>query len=390
MYFKRLQRICAAKNPPGAAGDLVGGFSKKKGAVFMYNRKAFKKEAKQLLREVRPHYMLVALVYILLTSGLSSVVTGLTGTGTLLGGGLSIFLNILVTLFGMVLAVGLAGYALRVSRKEQAGVGTLFDGFAFAGRSIGMNILVAIYTFLWCMLAALVFGIVIAAAAFLMDVVMALGIILMVVAYVAMIVVVFAIVLRYAMANFALVENPDAGARAAIRRSVQIMRKNKGKLFVLELSFIGWQLLLGLIALVVLGIGVFVGGMSWVFEEMAMVGENIEGILGMVESLLSQMTLWSILAEIVCWPLAMWLTMYMQVSYAKFYNYVGGYDYHQYMNGGTAVEEPVQAVPLQEAPLVQETSKEAPVQPPVGGYYTPAPDLEAPASEEEPTRDEEN
>lgn len=362
----------------------------------MYDRKAFKREAKQLMREAKPNYMLVALVYFLLTAGLTYVVTALTGTGTALGGTLSVFLNILVGLLGLVLSVGLAGYALRLSRREQAGVGTLFDSFAFAGRSIGMNILVAIYTFLWMMLVMVCFGIVMGvAAAFLFDAVPVLGGIIIGVAYIVMMVFVVRIALRYAMANFALAENPDAGASAAIRRSVQIMRGNKGKLFVMQLSFIGWQLLLGLIAVVVLVVGVVVGGTSWMFQELFTAGEDLTDMFTMLESLLGHMTLWSILAEIVCWPLSMWLTVYMQTSYAKFYDYVGGA--RQGTDGGVVVEETVQAMPLNEAAPVEEAPAEVPeevpveavVQPPVGGYYTPAPILEEPAPEQEEEAPEE-
>lgn len=369
----------------------------RKGAVFMYNRKAFKREAKQLMRESTPHYMLVALVYVLLTTGLSYVVTALTGAGSILAGTLSVFLNILVGLFSMVMAVGLAYYALRLARKEQTGVGNLFEGFAFAGRSIGMNILVAIYSFLWMLLVAVVFGVVVAAASFLFEAAMVLGIIIIVVAYIAFVVAVVAIVLRYAMANFALAENPDDGASAAIRRSVQMMRGNKGKLFVMELSFIGWNLLIALIALVIMVIGFVVSGTGWMVENILLTGEDMWEVYSVIESLTGQLTIWTVLAEVVCLPLTLWLTVYMQTSFARFYNYVSGYDYHQHMNCGEAVEQPVQAVPLTEAAAAPEQADEppvdapaeSPVQSPVNDYYTPAPDPDAdPQAADEPAETE--
>lgn len=351
----------------------------------MYNRKAFKREAKELMRESTPHYMLVALVYVLLTTGLSYAVTALTGAGSVLAGTLSVFLNILVSLFSLVMGVGLSYYALRVARKETTGVGNLFEGFAFAGRSIGMNLLIFLYTFLWSFLIAIGFAVVVAVGALLMESVPVLGVILIVVGYIALVVAIFAVILRYAMANFALVENPDNGASAAIRRSVQVMRGNKGKLFVMELSFIGWNLLIALIALVVMVIGVVVSGTSWMIESVLLTGEDIWEVYNVIESLAGQLAVWTLLAEIVCLPLTMWLTVYMQTSFARFYNYVSGYDYHQYMNGDEAGERPVQAVPLAEAtPAREQTIEptvdipvETPIQPPVGGYYTPAPNLDA-------------
>lgn len=351
----------------------------------MYNRKAFKREAKELMRGSTPHYMLVALVYVLLTTGLSYVVTALTGAGSVLAGTLSVFLNILVSLFSLVMGVGLAYYVLRLTRKETTSVGDLFEGFAFAGRSIGMNLLILLYTILWSFLIAIGFAVVVAFGVFLMESVPVLGVILIVVGYIALVVAVFAVVLRYAMANFALVENPDDGASAAIRRSVQIMRGNKGKLFVLELSFVGWNLLVALIALVIMVIGFVVSGTSWMIESALLTGEDMWEVYNVIESLTGQLTIWTLLAEIVCLPLTLWLTVYMQTSLARFYNYVSGYDYHQYMNGAEAVEQPVHAVPSAEAAPESEQPAEptvdvpveAPVQPPVGGYYTPAPDLDA-------------
>lgn len=368
-----------------------------KGAVFMYNRKAFKREAKQLMRESTPHYMLVALVYVLLTTGLSYVVTALTGLGSVLAGTLSVFLSILVSLFSLVMSVGLSYYVLRLARKEPTGVGNLFEGFAFAGRSIGMNLLIMLYTFLWSFLIAIGFAIVVAVGVLLMESVPVVGAILIVAGYIALIVAVFAIVLRYGMANFALVENPNDGASAAIRRSVQMMRGNKGKLFMMELSFIGWNLLVALIALVIMVIGFVVSGTTWMIENILLTGEDIWEVYNVIGSLTGQLTIWTVLAEIVCLPLTLWLTVYMQTSLARFYNYVSGHDYHQYMNGGEVIEQPAQAVPLAEAApapeqpaeSTAEASEEPPVQPPVNDYYTPAPDPDAdvPAAEE-PTEPE--
>ncbi len=56
---------------------------------------------------------------------------------------------------------------------------------------------------------------------------------------------------RYAMADYALSENPAMSVTDALRESARMMRGNKWKLFCLRLSFIGWHLLCGL----TLGIG---------------------------------------------------------------------------------------------------------------------------------------
>lgn len=56
---------------------------------------------------------------------------------------------------------------------------------------------------------------------------------------------------NFAMAEFILAENPDMPAREALAKSRSIMYGNRWRLFCLEFSFIGWQLLSSL----VMGIG---------------------------------------------------------------------------------------------------------------------------------------
>lgn len=57
----------------------------------------------------------------------------------------------------------------------------------------------------------------------------------------------------YAMTMFIAKDNPQMGANECINRSMVMMEGNKMKLFLLDLSFIGW-ILLGILSL---GIGMF-------------------------------------------------------------------------------------------------------------------------------------
>ena len=52
---------------------------------------------------------------------------------------------------------------------------------------------------------------------------------------------------RYSMAEYILAENPELKVKEAIRRSSKLMKGNKWKYFCLDLSFIGWDLLAGLL-----------------------------------------------------------------------------------------------------------------------------------------------
>ena len=333
----------------------------------MYNRKAFKREAKALMRESTPHYMLVMLVYILLTTGVTRAVNFLTDAAGIAEGVIAMFLNLLITLFTMVMVVGLADYALNLVRKKPAAVGNLFEGFTYAGRAIGVRLLVAIYTFLWSMLGVIVVGAVAGVGMLLAHEVPAVGIALLVIAYIALVVYMVVIALRYAMADFALVENPDGGVGAAIRRSVQMMKGNKGKFFVLNLSFIGWGLLIALIGLIVMGAGILITGVEWFVSLFSTLGGNPMDAYGMAMEMVEHLSIWTVIAEVVCLPLTMWLTAYQHTSFARFYNYVSGYDYHRYMDEG---DEAVEVLPEPVAVVAEER----PVPP--GGFYTPAPKLE--------------
>lgn len=368
----------------------------------MYNRKAFKQEAKQLMRASVPHFMLVSLVYYLLTSGLSYAVSWLTGGDGLLAGTLSVFLNILTALFSIVMSMGFCNYALRLARREETGMGSLFHAFSFAGRSLGTTLLTALLIFLWCLLIMVGFAVLVALLTLISEKAFAVFVAAVVVLYIVMIVLIVSITLRYAMVSFALVDDPDAGIMEAIRRSVRMMRGYKGKYFVLVLSFIGWELLVGLIAAVVMGIGLFVSGTTWLFEAIMTAGDDIWEIYSLTESLVGQMALWGLLAELLALPLSLWLTVYRQTAVARFYNYVSGYDYHQYMNQQPSepnapltppAQEPRRPTPPPPAPeepkpFDQAEAPEQPGTPPArDSYYTSILPPESPA--EEPDEEEE-
>ena len=92
---------------------------------------------------------------------------------------------------------------------------TLFDGFSFAGKIILLAIVQYIFIFLWSLLF-IVPGII---AAY-----------------------------RYRFALYNLCENPEMGVMEALNMSKAQTLGFKGQLFVLDLSFIGWYLLSGLTA----------------------------------------------------------------------------------------------------------------------------------------------
>ena len=126
-----------------------------------------------------------------------------------------LFVSIVCALLNMVLEAGVSLYHLGIRRGEEMPYVTLFDGFSFAGKIILLSIVQYIFVFLWTLLF-IVPGIV---AAY-----------------------------RYRFAILNLCENPEIGVMEAINMSKAQTAGFKWQLFVLDLSFIGWYLLSGLTA----------------------------------------------------------------------------------------------------------------------------------------------
>ncbi|PRX71812.1 putative membrane protein [Cohnella sp. SGD-V74] len=105
---------------------------------------------------------------------------------------------------------GLMAFFLDLSRRQSPATETLFSGFPKFGETFVLYLLMLIFVWLWSLLL-IIPGII---AAF-----------------------------RYSQAYFILKDNPGIGALEAIRRSKEMMAGNKGRLFFLMLSFIGWALL---------------------------------------------------------------------------------------------------------------------------------------------------
>ena len=137
-------------------------------------------------------------------------------------GGLSAIpvVGILLLLLTLPIAYGYAIVILDVFRGSDVNIGGLFDGFSDYGRIIGTKLLQAVYTVLWTLLLVIP------------------GIIKY---------------YSYAMTDFILKDQPELANNGAIEKSMAMMEGNKMKLFLLDLSFIGWAIL----CLFTLGIGYF-------------------------------------------------------------------------------------------------------------------------------------
>lgn len=113
---------------------------------------------------------------------------------------------ILTPVFGLSLCM----MYLKLTKKEEIGVGDVFNGFSYTGKAIWLNIIVAFFTMLWSCLF-----------------------------------VIPGIIKKYAysMSTYILADNPELTAREALSKSKEMMNGHKWDLFVLQLSFFWWYLL---------------------------------------------------------------------------------------------------------------------------------------------------
>lgn len=125
---------------------------------------------------------------------------------------------VLALLIILPVAYGFSVVMLGVFRGKEIDFGVLFEGFHDYGRILGTKLLQTVYTLLWTLLL-IVPGII---------------------KYYS-----------YAMTDFILKDEPEVCNNAAIEKSMVMMEGNKMKLFLLDLSFIGWMLL----SLLTCGIG---------------------------------------------------------------------------------------------------------------------------------------
>ena len=127
---------------------------------------------------------------------------------------MSRLLDLLLSAVKAVIGAGFVIFTLRTIDGSGASYWNLFDGFAMFFRIIWLYIVEGIFIFLWAML--FVFPGIIASY-------------------------------RYRMAIYLLLEHPEMSVMDCIRESKRLMKGHKWELFVFDLSFIGWALLIGFV-----------------------------------------------------------------------------------------------------------------------------------------------
>lgn len=139
----------------------------------------------------------------------------------------------------------------------------------------------------------------------------------------------------YSMAPYILCEHPEMTARESIRESKKLMRGNRMRLFALELSFIGWQLLAG-------GI-IFVAVMLVMTPLLLVPNETLTE--SMVVTLLIVFVIILILAVVV---INLTLAPYMEAAVAVFYREISEGRYSNPVIEAESFEEKPHEMNMQE------------------------------------------
>lgn len=152
---------------------------------------------------------------------------------------------------GGAMMIGLYGFFMQVHRGGAADVGVLFQGFSQFWSALGIYLLVGFLVFVASLAVAIPgIGILIyvGETSSVPNEEHPLFFVGIVVALVPFFVVCMIMTLRYMLVYFIKRDEPELVVTATLRRSAEMMKGRKWKLFALSFSFIGWHFL-GMMAL---------------------------------------------------------------------------------------------------------------------------------------------
>ena len=175
----------------------------------------------------------------------------------------------LTMLFGPVLTLGFDHTLLKTLRREEITVGTVLERLPLFLKAIGLNLMIALRILLW-MLPGFALSML---GAVVMVFEQTIGVLVMVAAMILMFVLMIRAMYRYRLATYVMADLPETGVNAAIRRSKEVMKGRKMELFSLELSFLGWRILLSVGQSLLLGmlgsvLGLALGMFASMFLQM--------------------------------------------------------------------------------------------------------------------------
>ncbi len=316
-------------------------------------RKNVKANAKQLLKGNWGKFILILIITGLIAGlcTLPMIITmmisggAIFATGSNLAGGLfaAVIIGILVSLATVLLVMaplgfGITKFAFDLSRGETRKVSDIFCYFG-NGKLFGRSIKVELGMFwrtivcslpmvipamlMWASLgAALIGGIAGGDSGYGLAAFGGISAILFALLYIAGAIISIILMLRYVMAQYISVRNPDWNNKEVFKKSVSIMKGRKGEYFVFMLSFIGWGILAILPESILTSIGI---------------GATYQGP-----------TMLTFIGSMITAVATMFLSIYMLMSEILFYNYL----YSEKEEGGASAPSfaPAYEAPAYEAP----------------------------------------
>lgn len=166
---------------------------------------------------------------------------------------LASILPFLIFAYGLLLTgaftYGIVNLFLNLIRNSNGQVEDVFAGFKNYGRTFVINLLLTIFKFLWSLLWFIPYiAAVIIVAIPMFSGEKSTGSIFGGIAIIVLLTLIISITLtiflnRYALAYYIAHDDRDISASDAIKKSIQLMKGNKIRLFLLQLSFIGWFIL---------------------------------------------------------------------------------------------------------------------------------------------------
>ncbi len=313
-----------------------------------YDRTELKNQVKIDLRDTRPRAVWVTLVYLVAVFLISTLIQALNAQGGLYSAmeqinalmesyqngamdeadmsrqmleimstvapsavGTALMFSFISSAVNWTLTFGYRGYCLGVVRGAAPGFLKLACAFPQWGWVLLTRLLIALFTFLWGLLFYVAGAIAAALLIAFLDNT-ALAVTLVMVVMIAVVWGILFIALRYVMADYILMDE-KVDALEAIKRSKSMMRGRKWHYFELEISFLGWLLLVGLVCVIAQGIAVYSalgaaltagGDLVGALMELSGSGDLFVGTLAWILTL----------------PILMWLRGYMTCSEAKFYD----------------------------------------------------------------------
>lgn len=215
-------------------------------------RKKLKTEAKTILREAKPSPILVTLAYmgiIAVLQVLSMAMNGdfaalqqtaeniLAGDMTMASSegavGFGRLLTVAIELMAAVLGVGYTLYALRITRRIRASVGDMFDAFGLFARAILASYIPMFLVTAWCMIYVFVM-------AALVSIVQSVWIPIL---CAPLLLPAYKAAYAYRQTVYIMLDCPQLNVMQCIGLSKAVMQGHKWELFVLDLSFLGWDIL---------------------------------------------------------------------------------------------------------------------------------------------------